>query len=465
MTKQVLIVDDDEYLRKFFTRGLSRTGLDVVPVDGGQAAIDHLQRAEVDAVVCDLAMPEVDGLDVLRQTGRNGTRPPFIMLTGFGTVSVAVEAMKHGAADFLEKPVTIEELKASILNAIEKDRSKARVPSPVTKGSKPPPSSLVGSEEWLEDFNELIRRLAMSDATVLIEGETGTGKSAVARELYRQSRRSDGPFVELNCAAFQQTLVENELFGNVKGAFTGAVGHAGKFEQAHQGTLFLDEIGELHEETQSKLLKVIQEKRFTRLGGSKEQEADVRLIAATNRSLEDEVKAGRFREDLYYRIDVVGLTIPPLRDRPGDIPILLEYFIDHVSERLKVTGPVFSPEAVALLKNYTWPGNVRELENTVERMAAMYPPGTLIEPDKLSARILNNQRAEASSDASPPPLISEVDRFATDGLPLAEVLRDYERKCIVWALKKCDGNNTRAAALLKMRRTTFLEKKRKFGIT
>ncbi len=465
---RVLVIDDDDYLRRFISRGLNRAGVETVAVEGGALGIEKLQQDRFDVVVCDLHMPEVDGLDVLRFSASMRPQPPFIMLTGYGSVSVAVEAMKHGAADFLEKPVSIDELKASIVTAREKLKRRAAMSAPVSgPPSERPANGLVGSPDWLEEFLVTLQRLAATDATVLIEGETGTGKSAVARHIFRQSRRASGPFVEINCAAIPDHLLETELFGHVKGAFTGATGnHAGKVEQANGGTLFLDEVGELKPELQAKLLHLLQERAYVPVGGSTVKKADVRFIAATNKDLEEEAKKGRFRQDLFFRLNVVSLTIPALKERPADVPILIDYFCDRVAERLDQTAPMFSPDALEALRRYDWPGNVRELENLVERTAVMYPAGMLIEPSHFPSRILNSTAVSSQTSAPLKISISEqgfegVDALTEEGKSLSDAVREYETRLIQWALDKCQDNRSQAARLLRMKRTTLIEKIKK----
>lgn len=474
LTPRILVIDDDDTARNFIARTLSRHGFDASVTDGGRQAIALLNDELFDGIVCDLLMPEVDGLDVLRYSRTLGIPPPFIMLTAHANVGVAVDAMKLGAIDFLEKPVSSQELEAALRNALGvRSRDRRAL-------SRGPPAriGLVGSQTWLAPFAELLSKIATTDAIVLIEGETGTGKSAVAREICRLSRRARGPFIEVNCAAIAKDLMENELFGNVKGAFTGAIGHVGKVEKANGGTLFLDEIGELPLELQAKLLQLLQERTFTPVGAATPRKADVRFIAATNRELEQEARAGTFRADLYYRLEVVKLTIPPLRERVEDVPILLEHFRRTAAER-HGRAPNFPPETIAALCRYEWPGNVRELENLVARLSVMLEGGEAVRIDHLPDRVRKAAGAlpavlasagsrlqsppaasisEGQEDAPPsPPGITDV---ARDGLAMA--MKTYESGLIRHALAQTNDNVTQAARLLRMKRTTLIEKRRRY---
>jgi DNA-binding NtrC family response regulator len=472
-TGRVLVIDDDDSARTFIARSLTRQGFSATSTEGGREAIGLLNREPFDAIVCDLLMPEVDGLDVLRFCSSLERAPPFLMLTAHGNVGVAVDAMKLGAVDFLEKPVGVNELSAALRSALGQDRARRKSE---TREAPAPKTGLVGSDSWLGPFTALLERIATSDAIVLVEGETGTGKSAVAREVWRLSRRSRGPFVEVNCAAIGKDLMENELFGHVKGAFTGAVGQAGKVEKAAGGTLFLDEIGELPLELQAKLLQLLQERTFTPVGASSPREANVRFIAATNRQLEQEARRGTFRPDLYYRLEVVKLTIPPLRDRLEDIPILLEHFRRAAAER-NGRAPIFPPETIAALSRYDWPGNVRELENLVSRLSVMLDSGEEARVEHLPDRIRaatgvlpeaaeSTPRASAPvasmPSASPPagptpPGLADVER---DGL--AQAMKAYEASLIRQALERTADNVTRAAKILGMKRTTLIEKRKRY---
>ena len=467
---KILVIDDDDSARGFVARSLARKGFEISSSNGGRQAVALLKREAFDAILCDLLMPEVDGLDVLRHCNSLNPIPIFIMLTAHGNVGVAVNAMKLGAVDFLEKPASAGEIEAALRSALGRNDA----PSEKKKVSTAKTTSLVGADSWLGPFSELLQKIATTDAIVLIEGETGTGKSAVAREIWRLSKRARGPFLEVNCAAINKDLIENELFGNVKGAFTGAMGKVGLVEKANHGSLFLDEIGELPLELQAKLLQLLQERTFTPVGSTTPRNADVRFIAATNRKLEQEARAGQFRADLYYRLEVVKLTIPPLRERTDDIPILLEHFRQEAAHR-HGRAPTFPPDTVSALCRYQWPGNVRELENLVYRLSVMLESGQAAQPEHLPDRIrfetgapkdgpnlrppsvISAERIETTEEALHPPGIDEV---ALHGL--SKAMKAYEARIIGQALKQTSENVTQAAKLLGMKRTTLIEKRRRY---
>lgn len=460
----ILVIDDDELLNGFITRSLTRQGFACASAFGGVTALQMLDRQTFDVVVCDFSMDDVDGLEVLRACTKLRPAPPFIMITAHGNVGIAVEAMKLGAADFIEKPVSIEVLRASIKGAINRSQAAPAL------DTLPAPSSpqLVGSSRWLDPFMQLLVRIARTDTVVLIDGETGTGKSAVAREIWRHSRRADGPFVELNCGAIPDNLVESELFGHEKGAFTDASGdHPGKVKQAEKGTLFLDEIGELPLHLQPKLLHLLSSRSYTPLGASHSSTANVRFIAATNRDLEVQMQEGLFRPDLFYRLNVMGLTIPPLRERTDDAPVLTDHFRHEVAQRVGHACPKFSDDAMRQLLLHPWPGNVRELENLVEKMAIIVGPDRPVDVTDLPApyqrgrRSLNGQRGAPTVTPGPtanPHLDEDQD------MDLKDAVVTYERALIVDALSQEQGNRTKAAKRLKLKRTTLIEKIGRFSI-
>lgn len=480
---RILVVDDDDKARAFVARSLVRCGYEAAEAEGGHRAMEILQRGRFDAVVCDFHMPEVDGLDVLRFCAGLEPRPVFVMLTAHGSISVAVQAMKHGAVDFLVKPASVPELDAALKVALARRSPTPAGPSSTQGAAAQSGSSeLVGSNAWLGPFSQLLEKVATSEAIVLIEGETGTGKSAVAREIWRRSQRTRGPFLELNCAAIAKDLMENELFGNVKGAFTGAVGQAGKVEKAKGGTLFLDEIGELQLDLQAKLLHLLQERTYTPVGSSTPRQADVRFIAATNRDLRIEVQGGRFRPDLYFRLDVVKLTIPPLRERVDDIPILIEHFREQ-ARKSNGRVPRFPPETLDALCRHDWPGNVRELENLVLRLSVLLeddePAYVHHLPDHLrhatgaitgiygtTGERLGSPVSVSVRDEGPPtdtivmPAEPQLDSIAEEGLAMA--VKQYESNIIRKALLETGDNVTQAASLLRMKRTTLIEKRRRY---
>jgi DNA-binding NtrC family response regulator len=474
----VLVIDDDKTLNQFLTRSLSRAGLKCTSALGGVAGLELIERQAFDAVVCDVKMDDLDGLEVLKQAHQKArdnkapSPPPFIMITAYAQVNTAVEAMKSGAADYLPKPVDVSHLQACILASVDRGvRRMAEVAESAPPRTGRAGSPLVGSRRWLEPFLALLDRVARTDTVVLIDGETGTGKSAVAREIARRSRRADKPFVEVNCGAIPANLIERELFGNETGAFTDAKEpKAGVVLQAEGGTLFLDEIGELPLPEQTKLLSLLSERTFTPLGATQSRRADVRFVAATNRDLETAVAEGRFRQDLYYRLNVMRLTIPPLRERADDVPNLVEHFRERVAVRVGHPCPEFTPEALNLLVRSKWPGNVRELENVVERMAILVEAGAKVKVEDLpshlqrsSAHVPNTTgaptvvAAEAEpKDAAPPALEGDID--------LRGWVSQYERALIVEALRQECGNRTRAAKRLKVKRTTLIEKIARYEI-
>src|SRR5437870_4510367 len=376
MADRVLVVDDEQSLRKVLAATLQREGYEVQVAADGEEALGALDRDGADVVVTDLVMPKMDGLSLLRKVVARHPDVPVIVVTAHGRVDSAVEAMKAGAFDFVTKPFEHAELKAIIAKAARQSDLNARnvIPAePEPQGR--PYTEIVGKGQRMIELQQIIGKVADAPSTVLIQGESGTGKELVATALHEKSSRRDRPFIKINCAAIPRELVEAELFGFEKGAFTGAVqSKPGRFELADGGTLFLDEIGEIPIEMQVKLLRAIQESEFERVGGVKTTRVEVRLIAATSRDLTKEIAAGRFREDLYYRLNVVPVQLPPLRERREDIPLLVEHFRQKYNARLKKNVERIEDDALAALSGYSWPGNIRALENVLERTILFAEP-------------------------------------------------------------------------------------------
>ncbi|HVY45833.1 MAG TPA: sigma-54 dependent transcriptional regulator, partial [Minicystis sp.] len=371
--KQILVVDDEANLRRVLSAQLARDGYDVHTAEDGEAGLAFLREHHIDLVITDLRMPKVDGMDLLRAALRDDPSRPVVMLTAHGTVDNAVEALKTGAFDYITKPFDQNEVRVVVKKALRtRDLASADASHEIAPEAKPREGTarfgIIGESTPVLDVYAVIERVADTPTTVLVTGESGTGKELVARALHENSSRRDRPFIKVNCAAIPKDLMESELFGYERGAFTGAVGSKpGRFELASGGTLFLDEIGEIPNEMQVKLLRVLQESEFERVGGIKTIRVDVRLIAATNRDLKREIAGGTFREDLFYRLNVVPIVLPALRERRGDIPLLVSYFIGKFNARLKKNVEGVEPDALERLSGYAWPGNIRELENVIER--------------------------------------------------------------------------------------------------
>ncbi len=374
----ILVVEDRESLRRMLERALQQEGYEVTVCADGEQATSKLAAGSFDLVLTDLKLPGMSGIEVLRTSRETHPRLPVVVLTAFGTVGTAVEAMKLGAADFLEKPVEIEDLFQLVESMLGEDEESAvfKLPGGPT---------IIGRHPTVRAALRLLDRVAKTNSTVLLTGESGTGKELFARALHGLSERKEGPFVGVNCAAIPETLLENELFGHEKGAFTGAHRRqVGRFESAHGGTLLLDEIGELPLRTQSKVLRVLEERTFERVGSSRSLKADVRLVAATNRDLRSMVEAGGFRDDLYYRLEVFPIELPPLRDRASDIPLLAQHLVEAIAVRQGVAPRVLTGEAAGLLEHHEWPGNVRQLANVLER-AMIVGDGPRLEAAELKA--------------------------------------------------------------------------------
>jgi DNA-binding NtrC family response regulator len=452
---QILIVEDKDSLRTMLRHALERQGHAVLEARDQPEAFRMLQQCQPALVLSDLRLPEGDGFGVLRAAKELDLDIPVIVMTAYGSIEDAVAAMKEGALDFLAKPVDPDHLLLLVARALEQRRLVTenllmKEELAVRRGAP----QLVGDDPSLRKVFASLQRAAATDTTVLLEGESGTGKELFARSLHALSPRADSPFVAINCAAIPETLLETELFGHEKGAFTGAVARKpGKFEMAHRGTLFLDEIGDLPLSLQAKILRALEEKRFERVGGTSQVVVDVRLVAATNRGLRAQVAAKRFREDLFFRLSVFPITVPPLRDRPGDIPLLARYFVERFCRDMKKRPIAVSPAAFEQLAAYRWPGNVRELQNCIER-AVILSEGDTIQPRHLHLSFQSATPAEAE----PPDPWADFDLSGT----LSEVARrgatQAERLKIQDALHEADGNKGRAAELLQVTYKVLLSK-------
>jgi DNA-binding NtrC family response regulator len=454
LTAQILIVEDKDSLRTMLRHTLERQEHVVLEARDQPEAVRMLQTMQPAVVLSDLRLPQGDGFGVLRAAKEIDADIPVIVMTAYGSIEDAVTAMKEGAMDFLAKPVDPDHLLLLVNRALEQRRIVTenlllKEELAVRRGAP----QLVGEDPSLRKVFASLQRAATTDATVLLEGESGTGKELFARSLHALSPRADAPFVAINCAAIPENLLETELFGYEKGAFTGAAGRKpGKFEMAHRGTLFLDEIGDLPMSLQAKILRALEEKKFERVGGTALLSVDVRLVAATNKGLRAAVAARRFREDLYFRLSVFPITIPPLRDRPGDIPVLARYFVDRFCRDLKKRPFALSPGALEQLQAYPWPGNVRELQNCIERAVI------LADGDTLLPRHLNLSFAAPLTDENPESPWAHVDLSGT----LAEVTRrvtgEVEKAKILEVLAESDGNKGRAAELLQVSYKSLLAK-------
>lgn len=453
--ERILVVDDDRASRGVLSGFLENANYEVIEAGDGKEALEILDSNSFDAVITDLKMPGIDGVSLIKAINEQSRDIAGIVLTGFASVETAVLAMKAGAYDYITKPINRDELLLTLRKGLEFNRlRKENTSLKRALRRKYSFEGLVGDSDAIQKVYSLIEKVADSDSTVLVLGESGTGKELVARTIHYNSPRSDKPLVPINCGAIPESLLESELFGHEKGAFTGAYSaRAGRFELAHGGTIFLDEIGDMSPSLQVKLLRVLQERQFERVGGTKTIKVDVRVITATNQDLEKAVAEKKFREDLYYRINVIPITIPPLRERIGDIPLLAKHFSEVFSKKKgkKIDG--ISDEAMSLLVSYHWPGNVRELENMIERLAVLKREGIINVSD------LPEKFAPVREKAVLNPVF-----IPEQGIDLEAHVNQFENKLILQALEKADGVKSKAAQFLQMNRTTLVEKMKKKGL-
>ena len=442
---RILIIDDEPSIRTTLSGILEDEGHKTATCESGEEGIARFAREEFDLVLLDLWLPGIDGLAVLERL-RTAGAPPIIVISGHGSVDSAVRAIRLGAYDFLEKPLSLERVLLTVNHALSDRRLREQVRD--LKRHLTLEEILIGESEPMQRLEQQIRSAAASHSRVLITGENGSGKEIVARTLHRLSPRAEQPFIDVNCAAIPEELIESELFGHRKGAFTGAIDdRKGKFELADGGTLFLDEVGDMSLKTQAKVLRVLQEQTFQRVGGQQTIRVDVRVIAATNKELEHEIANGNFRSDLYYRLNVIPIQVPPLRARGDDVVLLAEHFLRRFAAETAQPRKKLSPGAAAKLKAYHWPGNVRELRNVAERLAILLP-GDTIEPEdiQLGARV-DAQPAEIAAD-----------------LPLKEAREQFEKQYIIERLREFAGNVSRTAESLGVERSNLYRKMDAYGI-
>jgi len=448
LSARILICDDEPAIRKTLAEILEDEGYVVEGLPTGEALLERLRSAEkrADAILLDVWLPGMDGVETLQNLRGLGYTLPVIVISGHATLDVAVQATRLGAYDFLEKPLNLDKVILTLSNALERERLEKRARS---LDAELPKVRMIGSGPAMSALRQEIEMVAPTRGRVLILGESGSGKELVARMVHQLSDRANGPFIEMNCAAIPDELIESELFGHVKGSFTGAhEDRAGKFELADGGTLFLDEIADMTPHTQAKVLRVLQEQRFTPIGSGKTAHVDVRVVAATNKDLDEEIAHGRFRQDLFYRLNVIPLKLPPLRERPEDIPELCAHFFETFSREYGRQPPRLDDDAMACLQHHAWPGNVRELRNVIERLAIMTGNEEIRRAD-LPGHLRDSE--------------GEGFQFGKHD-SLKEARDDFERRYIVWALAQHDGNITRTAEALKLERSNLHKKLKAYGI-
>ncbi len=449
MGKQItiLVVDDEQVHRYMLCSMFEEWGWKCVEADDGKTAVDAVTKFSYDAVLMDVRMARMDGMEAFVKIHEIYPELPVIIMTAYSSVDAAVDAIKHGAYDYLTKPLDFDRLRLVLERAVDKKQVEEKKRTVCDNTTELKSSSILGESSSIHELLEMISYVAPTEATVLINGESGTGKELVAAELHRNSDRNDHPFVKVNCAALAESLLESELFGHEKGAFTGAdKQREGKFVQADGGTLFLDEIGETSQGMQVKMLRVLQERELQRVGGEQTIHTDVRIVAATNRNLEQEVREGKFREDLYYRLNVVTITVPPLRERGEDIPLLVNHFVRKFSQKNRRVVAGVTEECMKLLRLYGWPGNVRELENAIERGVILMRGEYLTEkslPLPIQKQVLEKERTQKMENPAS--------------------LRAQERVLILKTLEECGGNKSEASRRLGITRKTLQNKLDKYS--
>lgn len=459
MPARILYVEDDKLTREIGVNILSKS-FEVEGVASSEAAIVLASQKKFDIAVLDVNLPGMSGIQLIPHLLRLSPGISIFVTTGESTVEMAVEAMKCGAEDFLSKPFDLNHL----LNLINVAAARLEATPASGAGDQSKGSELIATSPAMQKVLAHVAAIAPYNTTVLVTGETGSGKELLVRMVHLQSPRADKPFVALNCAAIPEHLLEDELFGHVKGAFTGAVtARDGRFEQAEGGTLFLDEIGDMSLPLQSKLLRVLQEREFEKLGSSRTVKVDVRIVAATSADLEKRIEEGKFRPDLYYRLNVINIHLPPLRERPEDIPVMAEYFLKRFCLNVGLPQKSIDQTTMDVLKAYKWAGNVRQLQNSMERAAALSGATTNILPKDLPEDIL--RAVTATEGMAKTPLFQPIDTIPDQGLNFDQIVTELERDLLCKSLEKTGGNKMQAARLLNMKRTTFVEKLKRLGIS
>lgn len=454
MSSQILVIDDEKNYLLILETILEEEGYNVTGLNDSEMALNYLDESEVDVVITDMKMPRVTGQDILEHVRKNYPHIPVMIMTAYGSIDGAVEAMKCGAFDYISKPFSNDELLLSVKKAVMLSRSEQEIRLlRQTLAEQHGPHKLVGRSKPMREVLKLVSKVAQSKSTVLVTGESGTGKELIAKGIHYSSPRKDGPFISVNCMSLSPGVLESEIFGHEKGSFTGATAmKKGRFELAHNGTLFLDEIGELSLDLQVKLLRVLQEKSFERVGGSKTLSVDIRLVAATNKNLQKAVDKGEFREDLYYRLNVVNINLPPLRERREDIPVLVAHFMEKLTGENVSHNKKFAPEALEYLNAYEWPGNVRQLENVVERCMV------LSSKDMIGVEDLPSEIKDEEAQFK-----SAVDLLPTR-LELGSTLEKIEAALIRRALVKTNFVQVKAAELLSISKSLLQYKLKKYNI-
>jgi two-component system response regulator PilR (NtrC family) len=461
---RILVVDDEPSMREMLRIVLRRDGYEVMIAENGRDAIEQLHRSQFDLLLSDIKMPDVTGVEVLRAAKDINRDIVAFMMTAHASTNTAVEAMRLGAVDYFTKPFSMDELRLKIRQHLETHRLKQEnVLLKKALNTRYEFSNIIGRSEPMLDVFRMVETIAKTLSTVLITGESGTGKDLVARAIHYNSLRGEHPFVALNCGGVPETLLESELFGHMRGAFTGADSNKkGLMEVAERGTIFLDEIGEMNATMQVKLLRVLQDRRFRRLGGTEEVQADIRIIAATNQDLPKLVAEGRFREDLFYRINVIPMQLPPLRDRREDIPLLADHFLEKYAEQMNKPVLTISHEAIVLLQGYGWPGNVRELENVIERAVALEQSPTVL-PDSLPADVRGG-RGQPATPCAPEQIAVAPLPDLGEGFDLEAKGEDFYRHYISLALERAGGVQVKAAEMLGMSFRSFRYYAKKFNV-